>query len=443
MRRLALLTLLGLLAIGGLSSCSNNPTATSMGTMNVQLTDAPGDFDAVNLVVREVSVQHGTAGSWEVLSSQTHTFDLLQLRNGVFATMGLSPLPAGQYGQLRLLLSSGSTVVVGGVVHPLVIPSGMESGLKLAGAFQVPAHGRIDLVLDFDVSRSIIANGDGTYKLKPVIRCVCVSLPDQVPGAVRGTVLPSDAQAAVFVMASQDTVASSLADGSGNFQVGLLAAGTYSLVFHSSHGFMDQTMSNVTVASGQTTNVGTVQLAAAPPPPPPPPPTNGSLMGQISPIVPAVVNVTQGGNPFAQVSVDAEGRFIVTEIPAGSVDVVVHPATGYEDASRPGVSIVAGQTTDLGVIALTPLGPPPPPPPGAIIGQITPAGFPTTLSVMQNGSVVASMDAASDGTFSFPGLAPGTYDVHVHPAFDYPDRDITGVVVVSGQTTDMGQVPLQ
>ena len=105
--------------------------------------------------------------------------------------------------------------------------------------------------------------------------------------------------------------------------------------------------------------------------------------------------------------------------------------------------MTAGVNTDLGTIVLVPLGPPPPPPPGTIIGHISPAGFPTTISVMQNGAVVASMDALSDGSFSFPGLAPGTYDVHVHPAFDFPDKDITGVVVTSGQTTDLGQVALQ
>ena len=97
MSRRFLVTLLGMLAVAGLSGCSNNPTSTSFGTMNIQMTDAPGDFQAVNLVVREVSAQHADGnGGWEVLQSGTRTYDLLQLRNGVFATLGISQLPAGR-----------------------------------------------------------------------------------------------------------------------------------------------------------------------------------------------------------------------------------------------------------------------------------------------------------------------------------------------------------
>jgi len=114
-------------------------------------------------------------------------------------------------------------------------------------------------------------------------------------------------------------------------------------------------------------------------------------------------------------------------------------------ASRPGVSVVAGANSDLGVIALTPLGPPPPPPPpppGAITGAVSPAGLPTTVTLMLNGNVIATTDVAMDGSFAFSGVAPGTYDVMFHPAFDYPDSTVSGVVVNSGATTDMGVVPL-
>ena len=138
MRPRFIVTLLGMLAIAGLSGCSNNPTSASLGTMNVQMTDAPGDFQKVNLVVNEVAVQHEDAnGGWEVLQSTTRTYDLLQLRNGVFSTLGISQLPAGLYSQLRLKLGAGSNVVVDNTTHPLRVPSGMESGLKLAGAFTV------------------------------------------------------------------------------------------------------------------------------------------------------------------------------------------------------------------------------------------------------------------------------------------------------------------
>ena len=204
-------------------------------------------------------------------------------------------------------------------------------------------------------------------------------------------------------------------------------------------------MSNVVLAWGQVKDLGTVQLASAPPPPPPPPPSAGTISGMVSPLVAASVSVMQSSSVVETLSVDIEGRFLAVDLPAGSYDVMVHPLAGFQDASRPGVSVVAGANSDLGVIALSPLGPPPPPPPpppGAIIGAVSPAGLPTTVTLMQNGNVIATTNVAMDGSFSFSGVAPGSYDVMFHPAFDYPDSTVTGVVVNSGATTDMGVVPL-
>src|SRR5438876_672206 len=123
----ALFTLLGMLALGGLSGCSNNPTRAALGTMNIQMTDAPGDFD---------------------------------------------------------------------------------------------------------VSRSIVLTGNGQYVLNPVTRIVTLSLPDQKPGAIHGTVAPGDVATSVFVMQDADTVTSSLTAADGGFTVSLLPAGAYRLVFH-------------------------------------------------------------------------------------------------------------------------------------------------------------------------------------------------------------------
>ncbi|HEY6867747.1 MAG TPA: DUF4382 domain-containing protein, partial [Candidatus Eisenbacteria bacterium] len=170
MRRLTLVMALGLVAVLALSGCSKQPTSTSLGTMNVQMTDAPGDFQHVNLVVNEVAVQQAAGnGGWEVLSSQPRTVDVLTLRNGVFTTLGISQLPAGHYNQLRLKLGFGSNVVVDNTMHPLRVSSGLQSGFKIAGSFDVPPQGRVDLGLDFDVARSIQPNGDGSYTLNPVV----------------------------------------------------------------------------------------------------------------------------------------------------------------------------------------------------------------------------------------------------------------------------------
>jgi hypothetical protein len=261
MRPLAILLLLsGLVLVAG---CSKKDSIVSgqAGSVRVRMTDAPGPFDAVNLVVTEVSIHHGetesdTTGGWEVLSTTPATYDLMQLRNGVFATLGQAMVPAGHYTQVRLKLGEGSTVVVGGVTYPLTVPSGMQSGYKLNGEFDVPANQLVDLALDFDAARSIHLTGSGKWMLNPVCRVMTFS----TAGSIDGTVLPDTAAATVYAIAGADTIATTV-PGSGNaFEITPLGAGTYSVAIHPAGAFRDTTLAGVVVTAQQTTHLGGVQL---------------------------------------------------------------------------------------------------------------------------------------------------------------------------------------
>src|SRR5204862_4032206 len=84
--------LCGLLLAMAISGCSNKSTAPGFGTISLKMTDAPGDFQEVNLEIIQVSAHLGaesagesdsTAG-WQVLRAESMNVDLLTLRNGVF-----------------------------------------------------------------------------------------------------------------------------------------------------------------------------------------------------------------------------------------------------------------------------------------------------------------------------------------------------------------------
>ncbi|TMQ54030.1 MAG: DUF4382 domain-containing protein [Candidatus Eisenbacteria bacterium] len=244
--------------VGG---CSKSPALPAFGTMNVRMTDSPADVQSVNLVVREVAIHSGDIDSdstsgWTVLSDGPQTYDLLSLRNGVFASVGLAKVLAGHYTQLRLKLGTGSTVVVDGVAHPLTVPSGIQSGLKLVGSFEVPANGLLDLALDFDAGRSIVLDGAGSYSLKPTVRV----MPFSTAAAIRGTVAPAGTAADVFATAGTDTLGSATAESDGTFQVSVLPAGTYALAIHPAAGFRDTTLLAVSVGAGGTADLGTIAL---------------------------------------------------------------------------------------------------------------------------------------------------------------------------------------
>jgi hypothetical protein len=203
--RIAVLVL-PVLLLAALFGCGKHPSQPGMGQVTLRLTDDPVALEAVNLVVDQVSIhragdegereggedslevddggEHGDSldvnddeegghsGGWEVLSQEQHTFDLLTLRNGVVTTLASGTVPAGHYTQVRLKLGPGSNVVVNGQSHPLVVPSGMQSGLKLVGQFEVNSGETKELTLDFNAAKSVVLATDGSYRLSPTIKLV-------------------------------------------------------------------------------------------------------------------------------------------------------------------------------------------------------------------------------------------------------------------------------
>ena len=176
MKRLMILLGMATLLVLALG-CS--PNGMAMGTVQLRLTDAPGDIESAHLVITQVSVHRSgvndgddgaEGGGWEVVNDDTTEVDLMTLRDGVFTTLGVALVPAGRYTQIRLKLGEGSRVVVDGVEHPLVIPSGMQSGFKLIHPFTVPPEGFVDLLVDIDAQTAIQQTGSGTWMLAPTAK---------------------------------------------------------------------------------------------------------------------------------------------------------------------------------------------------------------------------------------------------------------------------------
>lgn len=267
MRSISFRWFVALLPLALLAGCSNDndETAPGSGTMTVRMTDAPATVQAVNLVVTEVSArvaegQPDSLSGWQVLSTGSKTYNLMNLQNGTFATIGQALIPAGTYTQVRLKLGAGSTITVDGTTYPLTVPSGLQSGLKLNGSFLVTSGGSTDVVLDFDASRSIIQTGAGQYLLKPVVRLMSSSS----AGAIRGVVQPSTATTTIYATQGADTLATALTNTSGAFTMSVLNPGTYTVRFHPTTGYRDTTVANVLVSAGQTAVVDTTVLTANP-----------------------------------------------------------------------------------------------------------------------------------------------------------------------------------
>lgn len=187
---LALMAALPLLACDG-------GTGTETGTLDILLTDAPGDFVQAVVTIDRIYLQpdatdQGTGDGLDrvdLMTTQT-TQDLLSLANATAELVSGAEVPAGWYAQLRLVVSDACIEVendAGGTeIHAtrmdylecgtptgqLQTPSFDQTGIKVqlpGDALEVTGTQKI-LLVDFDVGDSFGHDtGMGTWVMQPVI----------------------------------------------------------------------------------------------------------------------------------------------------------------------------------------------------------------------------------------------------------------------------------
>lgn len=264
--------LLALAAFAGgaifFTSCQTNGISGTSGPSHLQvyLTDAPGDYQAVWIDIQKVMINtssdtSGSSGGWkEVTMLRPGLYNLLNFRNGADTVLAGVDLPGGtNITQIRLILGDSNSVVLNdGTVIPLTTPSAQQSGLKLNFHATLTPGIPYALELDFDAARSIVKAGNsGKYLLKPVIRAFAKA----AGGAIEGVVLPDSAQAQVWAVAAGDTMGA-IPDNAGNYKFWGVPSGTYQLIFDAdtTTAYKNDTLSNIQVNTGNVTTVDTVWL---------------------------------------------------------------------------------------------------------------------------------------------------------------------------------------
>lgn len=199
-----LIAAIGLVAI--LCSCGGSGDGggggtTDLGTLSVGLTDAStGEYQAVYVTIDEVQV-HMTEDDWEIVGSPAETYNLLALVNGVIEQLGVADLQAGDYTQIRLIIGedpddelnilgdphpfANYIIDMQGDAHELKIPSGIQTGIKLVHGFTINEGAMLELLLDFDASKSIVKAGNsGKWLLKPTIKIIDLEEAYMVSGTI-------------------------------------------------------------------------------------------------------------------------------------------------------------------------------------------------------------------------------------------------------------------
>ncbi len=274
MKTIKLLFICCLTVFLGFTSCDTASDNGQTGTMEVKMTDAPANYDAVVITINSVRVKKDedddddTDGEenddgdddedeeWVTIMEETRQVDLLELTNGNEVTLGSEELEAGNYSQIRFILGDDNTVTVDGETYALTTPSAQQSGLKLNIDAEVEEGSSYTLLVDFDAARSIVETGNGMYILKPVLRAVNLS----ETGSISGNVQPTDFNTNVLATADGDTL-STITNDNGDFKIMGVAEGTYDVTFDpSSDQYADSTQTDIEVEEGEENDLGTIEL---------------------------------------------------------------------------------------------------------------------------------------------------------------------------------------
>ncbi len=281
-RSWALIFLAALIGVAILLACGTSSNSSKLATTTVTLSDpatcsAPnGPYDHIYVTVMDVQVNTNPAAGdndsgWQTvipdMKGKPQQVDLLGAANNECFLKQLgstTQLQPGSYQMIRVILADNSTKpspnACGGETgpsncvflhdnptpQPLLLSSETQTGIKIpsgqiaGGKFVVEAGQQKDLDIDFNACASIVVQGNGGVRLKPVLHAGEVGLSSSISGQVvdQATQQPiPDADVVVALEYDNNGVESvkmqTMADQNGNFNfcpVSPLASGAYNVV---------------------------------------------------------------------------------------------------------------------------------------------------------------------------------------------------------------------
>jgi len=296
-----------------LISCSGSSSSAKLATVQVTVSDPTtcaspqGPFSHIYVTVTDVRIHQSATASasdsgWVDLTpnlmSNPVQVDLLGAANQCFlGTLGSNGIPPGTYQQIRILLaassmgissnkcgSSASCVMLTSdpmnTPETLQLSSETQTGIKISsgqlagGQFVVAAGDNKDLNLDFDACQSIVPQGNGKYRLLPVLHAGEVALQSSST-SISGTVIDSATTqpivggTTVVAIEQKDTgavdrvVMETVADASGSFSFCPLPSGTYDVVIAAVNGAGIAYAATVITGVQPGNALGNVPLTAA------------------------------------------------------------------------------------------------------------------------------------------------------------------------------------
>ncbi len=249
-----IISAVALVSTVSITSCNkdDNDGPTDSAHVNMYLTDAPADYDAVYIDVQSVEITSDQGVNTYVIINPG-VYDLLKLNSGADTLMISEDLSPRTTTKIKLILGDNNSVVVAGVTHPMAKPDDDSPGLVIDREYKFESRENYNLWMDFDAAQSIEEDGAGNYSLNPVLRIYT----DEESGAISGHILPLGAAFTVSVITPDGTFGTTIKND-GTFYIGGLTSGTYDVKFSAVFGFIDITVPGVLVTNGSVTEMGEI-----------------------------------------------------------------------------------------------------------------------------------------------------------------------------------------
>ena len=291
---------------GSMAAKSNAPAIVNVSVSDPATCSAPqGAFSHIFVTITDVQINaSASAGANDAgwidltpsLQQNPQQVDLLgQASNQCFLAMlgSSSELQPGNYQQIRIFLAGNNTTVNGNqcgstancvmlngnatTPQPLLLSSESQTGIKIpsgqiaGGQFTVAAGQTEDLNIDFNACESIVAEGNGQFRLKPVLHSGEVSLTSSsINGQIvdSATAQPISGGNTVVALEQNDgsgvdrVIMETVTDANGNFVFCPVAAGTYDVVAVAVNGAQVAYAATVITGVQPGNSLGTVPLVA-------------------------------------------------------------------------------------------------------------------------------------------------------------------------------------
>ena len=305
-----------LTAIISLSGCSSGRsianTVSAPATVNITVSDPAtcsgpqGPFSHIYVTITDVQINASSSAAdsdpgWidltPNLQQNPQQVDLLgQTNNQCFLALlgSTTELQPGSYQQIRIFLANNSTTVKSNLCgstancvvlssdptstpHSLLLSSQSQTGLKIpsgqiaGGQFVVAAGQTKDLDIDFNACASLVAQGNGQFRLKPVLHAGEVTL---TSSSINGKTVdsltgqPISGGNTVVALEQKDSsgvdrvVMETVTDSTGAFVFCPVAAGTYDVVAVAINGAQVAYAGTVIAGVESGNALGTVPLVA-------------------------------------------------------------------------------------------------------------------------------------------------------------------------------------